>query len=304
MSADPGSGWKASLACTASEAQALAEDITPFASIDDPPVLVTSEIGPEDHWRLDAYFDSRPSRDMLKALSSLVPSAGGRLPELDRVEPRDWVAVSREGLDPVEAGRFFVHAPAHRDRVPVGRVAIEIDAGRAFGTGRHETTAGCLEMLDRMKRQGEVFSDIADIGTGTGLLAFAAHRLWPAARVIASDVDPIAIEVAAHNAAVNGVPTGRARGQVEIVTAAGMGHRRLRARAPFDLIIANILAAPLVDLAPSLSLALAPGGRIVLAGLLDHQAERVTCAYRRQRLVPAGRVDRDGWPTLLLRKRG
>ena len=195
------------------------------------------------------------------------------------------MTLSQQGLEPIRAGRFFVHTPAHRDAVPPGSVAFEIDAGRAFGTGQHETTTGCLLALDALKREGASFANLADIGTGTGLLAFAAMRLWPAARAIASDIDPVAIEVTAENAAINRIPLGRARGRLELAVAAGLDHRRLQARAPYDLIIANILAGPLIELAPALAAALAPGGRLILAGLLDHQADRVAAAYRRRGLM-------------------
>jgi ribosomal protein L11 methyltransferase len=147
------------------------------------------------------------------------------------------------------------------------------------------------------------FSSIVDVGTGTGLLAFAAFRLWPCARVIASDIDPVSIEVTAENAAINGVPVGRGRRQLELAIAAGLDHPRLKARAPYDLLIANILAAPLVELAPALSAAVEPGGRLMLAGLLRSQADAVLAAYRRQGLTLSFAVEHGDWPTLLLRKR-
>ncbi|MFN3943376.1 MAG: 50S ribosomal protein L11 methyltransferase [Allosphingosinicella sp.] len=297
--------WKVSLPCTKAEAEALKEDFTPLAMLERPPVLMTSEADPEhpDRWRLDAYFEEEPSRPVLQLLHDLIPSAADAEPAIERVEEEDWVTLSQQGLEPIRAGRFFVHTPAHRDDVPEGAIAFEIDAGRAFGTGQHETTTGCLHALDRLKATGGSFHDILDLGTGTGLLAFAAMRLWPAARAIASDIDPISIEVAAENAAINSVRIGRARGQLELAVGPGMDHPRLKARAPYDLIIANILAGPLVDLAPAVSAALAPGGRLILAGLLDHQANRVAVAYRRHGLMAAFRVLRGDWPTLVMRKR-
>src|SRR3954468_24518836 len=297
--------WKVTLPCTRAEAEGLRDDISPLALLDVPPVLMTSEADSSqpDSWRLDAYFAEPPSPDMLAHLAALVPSAAGATPVVERVEDRDWVTISQAGLEPIRAGRFFVHTPQHRGEAPAGCIALEIDAGRAFGTGQHETTAGCLEAISRMKDRGLAFANILDLGTGTGLLAFAALRLWPAARSAASDVDPVAIEVAAENAAVNHVRLGRIRGQVELAVAAGMDHPRLRARAPYDLILANILAGPLVELAPSVSKTLAPGGRLVLAGLLDHQADTVAAAYRRQGLMLASRADRGEWPTLVMRKR-
>ena len=315
--------FRVTLPCTRAEAETLGDDIPQFAALDVPPVLVTSE-AEGDAWRLDAYFEDRPGEADIDLLRALVPSAAAAAPRVEAVAAADWVTLSQQGLEPIRAGRFFVHTPAHRGQVPPGSdepaalppeglrsaggaphqlIPIEIDAGRAFGTGQHETTAGCLIALDRLKRQGASFADVADLGTGTGLLAFAALRLWPAARAIASDVDPVAIEVAAENAAINRIPLGRARGRLELVVAAGLDHRRLKARAPYDLIVANILAGPLVELAPAIGAALAPGGRLVLAGLLDRQAERVAAAYRRGGLRLADTVRRGDWPTLVLRKR-
>lgn len=297
--------WKVTLPCTKIEAETLQADIGPFALLDMPPVLMTSEPDPArpDEWRLDAYFEGPPSADDVAMLQALAPSSAGRTPEIGEVPQADWVTLSQQGLEPIRAGRFFVHTPAHRDTVPADAVALEIDAGRAFGTGQHETTTGCLLALDGMRDAGLRFSDIIDVGTGTGLLAFAAQRLWPAARVTASDIDPVSIEVTAENAAINGFRTGRARGQVELAVAAGVDHPRIQARGPYDLVIANILAGPLIDLAPAIARVLAPGGRLILAGLLDHQAEAVTRAYRRQGLARTGAIVRGDWPTLILRKR-
>jgi ribosomal protein L11 methyltransferase len=305
LSAEAGQSWKVSLPCTKAEAEALQEDIAQFAVMDDPPVLMTSEAdaATPEAWRLDAYFDAEPGAEDIALLVSLVPSARGAEPAVERLADEDWVTLSQAGLQPIRAGRFFVHTPAHRDSVPDGAVAFEIDAGRAFGTGQHETTTGCLLALDRLKATGARFANLVDLGTGTGLLAFAAMRLWPGAKAAASDIDPVAIEVAAENAAINRIPLGRARGQCELIVAAGMENMRLRTRAPYDLVIANILAGPLVDLASSVSAALAPGGRLILAGLLDHQADKVASAYRRHGLMAAGRIDRGDWPTLVMRKR-
>ena len=297
--------WKVTLPCNRAEGESLADDISPLALLDPPPVLMTNEPDPSkpDDWRLHAYFDSEPGNEMLAMLRALVPSAANVEPLVEKLADEDWVTLSQQGLEPIRAGRFFVYTPAHRDQAPADSVALEIDAGRAFGTGQHETTTGCLLALDRMKASGASFSNILDLGTGTGLLAFAALRLWPAARVAASDIDPVSIEVTEENAAVNDIRLGRARGQVEVAVATGMDHPRLKARAPYDLIIANILAGPLIELAPSVGTALEAGGRLVLAGLLDHQAEKVATAYRRQGLMMSFRIIRGEWPTLVMRKR-
>jgi ribosomal protein L11 methyltransferase len=291
-----------SLPCTKDEAESLKDDVVAFAAMDAPPVLMTSEAD-GDAWRLDAYFERAPETSDIDLLRGLVPSAQKVQPSLEKLGNEDWVTLSQQGLEPIHAGRFFVHTPAHRDAVPADSIAFEIDAGLAFGTGQHETTTGCLIALDRLKSSGAHIANLADIGTGTGLLAFAAMRLWPAARAIASDIDPIAIEVAAENAAINRIAIGRARGQLELAVAPGLDHLRLRARAPYDLVIANILAGPLIALAPAIAPAIEPGGRLILAGLLDRQADAVLAAYRRHGLRSLFRVEREEWPTLVLRKR-
>src|SRR5689334_10871181 len=137
-----GAAWKVSLPCTRAEAEALKEDIPQLAALDSPPVLMTSEAD-GDAWRLDAYFEAAPGDADLALLRALVPSAQGMVPKVERLDDQDWVSLSQAGLEPIRAGQFFVHTPAHRDAVPPGAVAFEIDAGRAFGTGHHETTSGC-----------------------------------------------------------------------------------------------------------------------------------------------------------------
>jgi ribosomal protein L11 methyltransferase len=210
----------------------------------------------------------------------------------------DWVTMSQAGLQPIRAGRFFVHTPTYRSHPP-GTIAFEIDASLAFGTGQHATTSGCLEALDRLEREGAKFRNIADIGTGTGLLAFAALALWPEAKCIATDIDAIAIDVARDNAAINGVKLGHAAGELLLSVADSMDSPLLSARAPFDLIIANILAGPLIELAPDFVKVLASGGRVVLAGLLDTQADGVTAAYEKLGLTLRERGSGE-WPVLVL----
>jgi ribosomal protein L11 methyltransferase len=297
--------WKLSLPCTRAEAEALAADIAPLAELDPPPVLMTSEADPAqpDAWRLDAYFEAQPDAGTVALIRALAPSAARSEPVIERLGDADWVTLSQSGLEPIRAGRFFVHTPAHAGEVPADAIAFCIEAGQAFGTGHHETTTGCLLMLDRLKRYGARFGAVADIGTGTGLLAFAARALWPRAHLIASDIDAVAIAVTRENAEVNGIPLGRLHGQIELVVASGLDHRRLIRRAPYDLLIANILAGPLIGLAPALSAALMPGGSLILAGLLDPQADGVVAAYRRQGLRLADRLDRGDWPTLRLVQR-
>lgn len=293
--------WIVTLPCTREEAATLAGDVAAFDGMDVPPVLVTRELADGD-WQLDAYFEGRPNAGDLRNILGLVPSAAGAKPTAERVPEQDWVTLSQAGLEPIRAGRFFVHTPAYRNERPHGAIAIEIDAGRAFGTGQHETTTGCLEALDALKRQGFVARNLIDVGTGTGLLAFAAMHLWPAARATASDIDPVSIEVTRENAGINRVALGAAPGRLDLAVAPGLDHPKLRQRAPYDLIIANILAGPLIQLAPTLAPALVPGGRLVLAGLLAGQAAAVTRAYRREGLRSLFTIHRGDWPTLVLRR--
>ncbi|MDP8912513.1 MAG: 50S ribosomal protein L11 methyltransferase [Pseudomonadota bacterium] len=297
--------WKVSFPCTKAEAEAIQDEVPQFALLDEPPVLMSSEPDPErpEEWRLDAYLRAEPDEATLQLLKQVAPSAGDAEPTIERLGEEDWVTLSQAGLEPIRAGRFFVHTPAHRREVPEGAVALEVDAGRAFGTGHHETTTGCLLALDTLKEKGLGFDNILDLGTGTGLLAFAALKLWPSARVAASDIDPVSIEVTEENAGINSIPLGTGKGEVELVVSSGLEHERIQARAPYDLIIANILAAPLIDLAPSVAAALQAGGRLILAGLLDSQAEKVAAAYRRQGLMASFSIERGDWPTLVMRKR-
>ena len=179
--------------------------------------------------------------------------------------------MSQEGLEPIMEGRFVVHTSAHPAAPPPGGRAFLIDAGRAFGTGHHATTSGCLAMLDALADRH--FGSVIDIGTGTGLLAFAAAHLWPAARIVATDIDPAAITVTRANAADNGIDG------LDLIVADGALDDRITGGAPYDLLIANILAGPLVSMAPEIATIAAPGATIILAGLLETQREAVVAAF-------------------------
>jgi ribosomal protein L11 methyltransferase len=296
--------WIVSLPCTRDEAEALSGEMPDLDALDQPPVVVTREIDEDAGlWQLDAYVDDRPGAALLKALQALAPSAKGAKPDVARLPDEDWVTLSQQGLKPVQAGRFFVHTSSYADRVPPDATAFLIDASEAFGTGGHDTTAGCLAMLDRLARQGARPRNVADIGTGTGLLAFAALALWPRARTIASDIDPASIRVTRENAAINAVPLGRGGGRLALAVAPGTDHSAIRRRAPYDLVIANILAGPLITLAPDIAAATAPGGHAILAGLIARQMEPVLAAYRAQGFRLVARGGSAEWPCLLLRKR-
>lgn len=270
--------FRVTVGCTRAQGEAVAANDEFFPETANPPVLVADEpdeTRPED-WVIHAYFEHQPSADELAILRGL---GSGEL-RVEELGEADWVTMSQAGLQPIRAGRFYVHTPMHRS-VPAGTIPFEIDASLAFGTGQHSTTSGCLEALDRLERDGKRFANVADIGTGTGLLAFAALALWSDARCIASDIDAIAVEVARENAAINRVKLGHKAGELLLVAADGMDSPLLDARAPFDLIIANILAGPLIELAPAFSRASRAGGTVVLAGLLEEQRDPVANAYER-----------------------
>lgn len=260
--------WRTSFPCTRAEAEAIdAGDLAIDA------VLMTTEEVEDDveRWRLDAYTEREPDAAMIAMLRALVPSAAGVVPVIEPLTGEDWVAMSQEGLEPIREGRFVVHTSAHPVQAPEGGRAFLIDAGRAFGTGHHATTSGCLRMLDAMADRA--FAKVIDVGTGTGLLAFAAAHLWPQAHIVATDIDPAAIEVTRVNAVDNGIEG------IELIVADGALSDAITAGAPYDLIIANILAGPLVSMAPELAAIAGSRATIVLAGLLETQREQVVAAF-------------------------
>jgi ribosomal protein L11 methyltransferase len=291
--------WRVTLNCTRAEAEALPEADDLFAFSDQPPVIVADEPDPAkpDDWRIHAYFAEQPTTQELVLLRRLAKDGE---PEVEHLEDTtDWVVKSQSGLEPIRAGRFFVHTPMHYADRPEGAVSFEIDAGLAFGTGQHDTTAGCLAALDKLERDGKSFANIADIGTGTGLLAFAGLALWPEAKAIATDIDPISIDVTRDNAAINGVKLGHGAGELLLAVADGMDHPLLAARAPYDLLIANILAGPLIELAPAFAKAVAPGATLILAGLLDTQTDAVIAAYEVEGMKVVERGEGE-WSVLVL----
>ena len=271
----------------------------------DPEIVLTgSEIAEErpDEWVLEAYLPRRPTASDHAAVGALI--AGGA-PALaaEKLPDTDWVAETQKLTAPIRAARFHVHTPDFAaDRSP-GTIDLVIPAAQAFGTGQHATTAGCLAMLDAMKRRGVVVRNFADIGTGTGLLAFAAMALWPAAYAIASDIDEVCRPVVAENALFNRVRLGTGPGQLAVAIAEGMDHALLAGRAPYDLVMGNILAGPLVALAGDFADAIEPGGHLLLAGLLVTQEPAVRAAYRTAGFRLAARLVSGDWSILWLRRR-
>ncbi|MDJ0977914.1 MAG: 50S ribosomal protein L11 methyltransferase [Erythrobacter sp.] len=255
---------------------------------------------PQD-WVLEGWYPKKPGAAQERALQSLFEGEAPRI-AVEKLPDEDWLALSQQGAPPINAGPFHVHTPDF----PARKDAIDfvIPAAQAFGTGQHETTAGCLEMLAEMKAQGRRVRRIADIGTGTGLLGFAALRLWPGAEATASDIDPVCAQVVKDNAALNALALGAGPGAMTMVIAEGMDDPLLRLRGPYDLLIANILAGPLVELAPDFAANVSPGADLLLAGLLaGEQEEAVRRACKRAGFTPRERLQRGDWAILWLRRR-
>ena len=293
--------WKLSVevAKPVAEAALAAQELAPDWDADI--VLTACEIDEQhpDDWLFEAWLPRKPKAADRRAVAALFD---GGAPDLvaEQVPETDWVTESQQRVPPIRAGRFHVHTPDYPPDPDA--VDLVIPASQAFGTGQHATTAGCLAMLDLMKREGLATRNHADIGTGTGLLAFAAMRLWPHALATASDIDPVCTGVLVENARNNGVPLGGKRGELLFTVADGMDDPLLKARAPFDLLVANILAGPLAEMAQEFAAAVTPGGSIVLAGLLETQEARVRAAYRRHGCRLARRLVKGDWSILWLRK--
>ena len=297
------SGWKLSVNAPKAAVEAALERQAEAGDWDADLVLSGSESAPDapDIWLLEVYLPRKPAARDRKAVAALFDGAVQL--NADKLPDTDWVALSQQGAQPIRAGRFHVHTPDHAPLGEPGVTDFCIPAAQAFGTGQHETTAGCLAMLDAMRKTGVTARYVADIGTGTGLLAFAALDLWPRARAIASDIDPLCVEATIGNAKRNGVRLGDGPGALAVCEAAGTAHPALLARVPYDLLIANILAGPLIELAPDFARAVEPGGQLVLAGLLETQEAEVRRAYFRAGFRLARRMVRGDWSILWLRRR-
>jgi ribosomal protein L11 methyltransferase len=280
-----------------STAHRIADAVAEGFAVDD--VAVSRSDAGGGRWLVAIHFCAAPDADMVRALvaSASDPEAAKSL-RFERVAAADWVRACLAGLAPVAAGRIMVYGAHDRGRIPVNRIGIEIEAALAFGTGHHGTTRGCLLALDRICKplsRRRRAPRILDVGTGSGVLAIAAARALHR-RVLATDIDSNAVRAARANARLN-----RAGALVEVVQADGVGARGLRARAPFDLVFANILLRPLLRLAAPLRRLVAPGARVVLSGILPAQASAVIAAYRP--LALERRLDVDGWTTLVFVRR-
>jgi ribosomal protein L11 methyltransferase len=265
-------------------------------SLDEAEAAVSAFEGPGGRWHITVYFAQAPDE---AAIRELIALAAGDDPaqtvQFDTVEPKDWVKVTLDDLVPVHAGRFIVHGQHDRAKVAPNKLGIEIEAALAFGTGHHGTTRGCLLLLGEVLKAFRPRS-VLDLGTGTGVLAIAAAKVLHD-QVLASDIDALSVKVAAENARLNGV------GQfVEVTWGSGFSAPRLRQRRPFDLVLANILANPLRQMATPMSRHLAGGARVILSGLLSAQAPSVIAAYRARGLILERQIRIDGWSSVLLHK--
>lgn len=250
--------------------------------------------GEAKNWRIEAYFEGVEDLDQLvAAMASCLDVPQVHLcPET--IPDKNWVALSQAALPPVYAGRFTIYGSHDRHRVARGPNSILIDAGEAFGTAHHATTYGCLLAIDRIARTHTIYNAL-DLGCGSAVLSIALARAQPNARIVASDLDPQSVIVAARNVRQNGTHTN-----VRTVTAAGLDHPQLRTRQPFDLVIANILAAPLLMLAPSIVQATQIGGHVILSGLLNTQAREIAARYVACGFQVCSKMQLHGWTTLTL----
>ncbi len=244
-------------------------------------------------WEVGAYFTEAPDQAALSVLAAL---RGAKLFAVSDIPEQDWVSKVQRELAPVAAGRFFVYGAHDADKVPEDAIALLIEAQMAFGTGHHGTTLGCLRAFDALLTDGFEGKKVADIGCGTAVLAMAAAHVLPG-QVLASDIDPVAVDVAQANVAANGLD-----GRVNCVVAAGFDTPALSDASPFDLIFANILKGPLVGLAPEMAAHTAPGGYVILSGILNEQADEVVGVYQQNgfNLVQSDSIV--DWTTLVMSK--
>jgi ribosomal protein L11 methyltransferase len=280
--------YKASFKLNAADAERLVDALGESAPT--PGGVLAFEEPDGKSWTVEAIYAGLPDAAPLEALAASIPA------RLLRVEPLpdiDWVKRSLDSLPPIRAGRFFVSGAHDRHKAPGGAKALLIEAGQAFGTGSHPTTRGCLLAIDALAKRRR-YKNPLDLGCGSGVLAFAMARAF-AVPVLGCDIDPIAVETARLYARANHLSA-----RVRLVTANGLSHPALRARAPFDLIMANILAGPLKRLARPVAASLAPGGTLVLSGLLKHQEAYVLPVYRAMGLRFASRLLIEDWVTLIL----
>lgn len=255
--------------------------------------------GDGQHWRVEMLHREQPDRaDLAMLLEPIATRAKVKRLQIDVAKLRDenWVEHVQTAFEPFEIARFWIHG-SHVDRAPPGGlVPIQLDAGLAFGSGEHATTEGCLRALDQVAARRR-FSNVLDMGCGAGLLAMAAAKCWPS-RVLAVDNDPVAVDVTRENAAINGVAD-----RIEALVSEGYAHPKIKARGPYDLILSNILANPLREMARDLANHLAPGGVAILAGLLDRQAPQVVASHQAYGVYIRRKIRIKPWTILVMSRK-
>ena len=286
-------------------AQTLEQVIEDLADArgDLPPTVSYFDQANSSLWKTEVFFGGAPDYGFINSMLAQANLTNWDH-EIAPVPEKDWVSESQKLLAPVRAGCFLVYGSHDKDKANPEAINLQIDAGQAFGTGKHETTAACLEALTAFSATIAP-QTVLDLGTGSGVLALAAHRLWPKARVIASDIDPVAVKVAEENIGINQGTLRNANissGGIALVVAAGLAGSAFKADAPFDLIAANILAGPLVEMAPDITGFLAVGGQLVLSGLLSTQEQTVLEAYEAQGLTFQNKIEKGDWLALTLTK--
>lgn len=299
--------WRVTFECNATYSEEIDSAIERVADMrgEFPPTLSFFEQEDKpgwttnDEWLFEIFFNGEPDESYISAVNKVVDVVFS----VEKLEDRDWVSESQKLLIPVTAGRIFVYGSHDADKKRDFGINLLVDAGQAFGTGQHETTCGCLLTLDSLIDELKP-KNVLDLGTGSGVLAMAAFSAWNVP-TLATDIDPIAIEVTNTNIAINELATrdvGDIIPGIATATADGLDNEAFHAEGPFDVIFANILAQPLIEMAADISAALADGGHLILAGLLDTQEKKVLESYCNQGLVRLGRNVRGEWPTLLMRK--
>jgi ribosomal protein L11 methyltransferase len=284
---------RASFAVADEQAARAAVDLLTEVIFDDDAAVAASE-RPDGRWDVTMHFALPPDQELVRDLvSNAAGEATAQSTVFDTIEAKDWVKASLDNLVPVPAGRFIIHGQHDRARIPANKLGIEIEAALAFGTGHHGTTRGCLLLLDHVLKAYRP-RRVLDLGTGTAVLAIAAAKALRGG-VLASDIDPLSVKVARDNTRLNGVGN-----LVRVIPATGFSAPDFAQHAPFDLVLANILANPLRQLAGPMLQHLAPGALVILSGLLAHQARSVIAAYRARGLVPLRHLGIEGWSSLLL----
>jgi len=284
--------WRIAMTASSRAADALSAALEPHVS-----ALTAMEDTPGGSWSIEGLSEGEPERPAIIAALAVAAATVGLPPPDTVIEPLpdvDWLALNRQSFPPIREGRIWVRGSHVTEKRPAASIELIVDAARAFGSGSHATTALCLRALQDGLRRARP-QRVLDLGCGSGILAMAAAKLVPSARVVAVDLDPVSAATAAQNARLNRTAT-----RIRTGVSRGWRSALVRDAAPYDLVLANILAGPLCAMAPELARGLAPGGRAILSGLMTHQEARVVAAHRVQGLRLLRRYRRDGWSALVL----